>query len=1051
MAAVPNTRPDTSIQSTGTHPDLSLGSLNSTFSIPNRTSVRVPSASSGTTAVSSAPLSTPSPPAHQTGFSRRRSDEATPMISRTARDGNDDGETGILDTPDREKKWGDDPETPLPGRSKRTRANGAKGVSNLTLRDQEKHIDQLKKDNFNLQLKVHFLEERLAQLAPDQMETALKQNINLKIEVQQHRMELKKLKKLVLEQTKELERVQKGAGAGSRSRELELEEKLEEREREIRELRRRKAVGPEDGQLRNMEIKCAELEEQLAQREYELESQHALLEDNQEEMFRLQDLLAQKGETSVDEAGERRRDRMARRIEELEAQNEDLRLVIDDQAELITQREDEKEDLADMVESLRLQLEDLQHRREAEAIERSESRAQILEEREEREMVEEGMNAVRDKLAAITIELQQKEDELEMKNAEIVDLIGEHERDAQVLEQQWRGEVEEARGLVEELRDVIAERDAESKELRMHIAEYEANNEDLHVKFEAALAHLEQESEEKDGEIEAGNREIERLGQQVYNLEDEIEQLRADNERNAEDWAVERERLEATCVALKDKIGAFKSELQEKEDESAHLADEVDKLRGREDELSRHIEDLVGELRRERESREHAESQITAIEQEHDIELRQERRALEAKESALESALNDLARTQSLLTQRDADLATVQSALQRLEDESKKTSESHTTAKFSMQLEVDRLKRDLDRVEDELARARKELDSRDGKTRERDGVIDKLHAENRDLTTQLAAQTQARLNLSEKLDALQAQLKAAEADVSMFRTRVAELEQRLSKDQRSLLAAEAQYRDQLTERNTLLLTIYQYMDKILGVDKTPKKGSQAETKPYTNFSVFHDNLITRLKQLSSIQLDFDKRCKEVEAKYMEKLTDLKKQLDQRWKQIDKFEAGLKNYADAKASWRRQMSSKEGELEALRSSNSDLTAQLSKLKRPNEGESMEIRALRSRATNAERRMTIAQNQLAQMEERVATTNQKSTAAGDRWEARVKEYEARMKAAEEKVKREKQGNKERIVELENQLESLKRQKDLETKRKKQLEEIMEANKVTSSPAK
>ena len=46
-------------------------------------------------------------------------------------------------------------------------------------------------------------------------------------------------------------------------------------------------------------------------------------------------------------------------------------------------------------------------------------------------------------------------------------------------------------------------------------------------------------------------------------------------------------------------------------------------------------------------------------------------------------------------------------------------------------------------------------------------------------------------------------------------------EERLGKDQRSLLSVEGQYRDQLTERNTLLLTIYQYMDKILGVDKTP--------------------------------------------------------------------------------------------------------------------------------------------------------------------------------------------------------------------------------------
>ena len=36
-----------------------------------------------------------------------------------------------------------------------------------------------------------------------------------------------------------------------------------------------------------------------------------------------------------------------------------------------------------------------------------------------------------------------------------------------------------------------------------------------------------------------------------------------------------------------------------------------------------------------------------------------------------------------------------------------------------------------------------------------------------------------------------------------------------------MLASENQYRDRLTERNTLLLTIYQYLEKILGVDKTP--------------------------------------------------------------------------------------------------------------------------------------------------------------------------------------------------------------------------------------
>jgi chromosome segregation ATPase len=163
----------------------------------------------------------------------------------------------------------------------------------------------------------------------------------------------------------------------------------------------------------------------------------------------------------------------------------------------------------------------------------------------------------------------------------------------------------------------------------------------------------------------------------------------------------------------------------------------------------------------------------------------------------------------------------VQSSLQTLETESKRLGETHTTARFSLQLEVDRLKRDLERVEDELGRARKALEEREGKGREREGELDGLHADNRDLKSQLAAQTQARLNVAEKLDKVQAELRVAEGEVGALRARTGDLEGRLSKDQRALLSAENQYRDQLTERNTLLLTIYQYMEKILGVDKIP--------------------------------------------------------------------------------------------------------------------------------------------------------------------------------------------------------------------------------------
>lgn len=97
----------------------------------------------------------------------------------------------------------------------------------------------------------------------------------------------------------------------------------------------------------------------------------------------------------------------------------------------------------------------------------------------------------------------------------------------------------------------------------------------------------------------------------------------------------------------------------------------------------------------------------------------------------------------------------------------------------------------------------------------------------------------------------------------------------------------------------------------------------------------------------------------------------------------------------------------------------MATQLASQKRPGQGDGMEVRALSARATNAERRLINAQNQLAAAEEKMATMNQRNTNADGKWEARVKEYETRLKAAEERVKRERQGSKERVAELENNL--------------------------------
>ena len=424
----------------------------------------------------------------------------------------------------------------------------------------------MKKENFSIKLRVHFLEERLAKLAPDQIDAALKQNINLKIEVQQRGMEMKKLKKLVLSLEHELERLQRSDG--NRNRERELEDKLEERERELRELRRRKSGSAmDDDALREAEARNEELAD-------ELNNAHALLEENLDEIDRLKEIVERESSlssSSVAGGSEPRIERLKRRADNLEVENENLQNKLQYHIDLLAQREDENSDLADLISSLRLELEDMQRRREAESVQRSESRAQVLEERQEREAVEDDLNELRDRLAAVMIELQQKEDEVEVKAKEIEDLVIEHQRIVEVVEDEWRGEVEEARGQVEELKDasifsvscrilfclpsllqVLAEREAESKDLRVNISELEANTDLLHTKFEAAFAHMEEEADENEAKIEGMQETIDQLGEQIYHLEDENDRLKEEGERMREDETAERERLEALSAALKE-------------------------------------------------------------------------------------------------------------------------------------------------------------------------------------------------------------------------------------------------------------------------------------------------------------------------------------------------------------------------------------------------------------------------------------------------------------------------------------------------------------------
>jgi chromosome segregation ATPase len=171
-------------------------------------------------------------------------------------------------------------------------------------------LNGAKKDIFNLQLENHFLKERLANMAPDHIEAALKENVRLKLEILNISKEMKRLKKLLTQQDRDLaealrERDHGGGNGKGGSREVkEIEgmyrvekDRRRNAEAEVRrfqeDLEGRDGGGPEiealKVQVEDTEASEAVWRQRAEQLEDELKNAKAGLEDKEEEMERIRD------------------------------------------------------------------------------------------------------------------------------------------------------------------------------------------------------------------------------------------------------------------------------------------------------------------------------------------------------------------------------------------------------------------------------------------------------------------------------------------------------------------------------------------------------------------------------------------------------------------------------------------------------------------------------------------------------------------------------------------------------------------------------------------
>ncbi|BEI86402.1 hypothetical protein CcaverHIS002_0606890 [Cutaneotrichosporon cavernicola] len=819
----------------------------------------------------------------------------------------------------------------------------------MTLREQEQNVDALQKENFNLQLENHFLKERLASMAPDNLESVVSENVKLRVEILTIAKELKKCKKLLLQQDRDLAATARERDDKGRRRERDAEAReMEGMWREEKE--KRQAVEDELAKARE------EHEDKVREIQYDLDELRGQVDDQLEEMSRLRD--------TADIA----QDELEKVREEARGLTDSVGLGRGRESRTIAKLE------ADIAE-LKADLEIAQKRSGGDV-----------------EAFEDRINEWRDKHDAAQIELERRDQEIEELNNEIDAKIAEHERELNAVENEWRDELSSWRAAKPTSSrmswpsaswssttsassswsgtTISWGRETASPSSRLRGGE-------TAERLTETLRGIEMDNATKEEDIVAANHEVDRLGQRVYELEETIEALQA---READ--------LEA--------------ELNRADEDKAHFEELIDALKTARKKANDEREEIASALKRESDAR--------AQDADH------HRRAVAGRDQAQERVTAELEAARDRVAMRDRDLMNVQTALRSLEDERRKIGAAANSDQHSLELEIERLRRDLGACEDDLDRARDEVREKEQTLHDRDMELAELIDKTRDLEGHLSNERQGRLNVSEKLDAMTKTAKQHEREVSTLRERLEELEPLLTETQNARMQVQKESERQKQERSDLLLRVFKDVNRFLGTEDN--------TTPH-NFVQFRDTLLQRMRSINGARSDFDKRIKEVETGMEKNMTRLKRQLDAKWRALDGFEASVKKLELQRSQQRAKLAQKDGELDVARARISELQreANLARARGPStpSGGADLQRAL-DRAERAERRAREALASIQALEKRLAEESERASGAEGKWEARVKEYESRLRIAGEKVKAEKQGGKERARQLEDQVRDL-----------------------------
>ncbi|KIW88953.1 uncharacterized protein Z519_10437 [Cladophialophora bantiana CBS 173.52] len=862
----------------------------------------------------------------------------------------------------------------------------------LTLKEHRSTVEKLGKENFDLKMKIHFLDQALQKRSEDGIKEMITENVQLKSDRLRLEKDNHNLRKQVRDLQKKLEetgaRDSPNADQGYATDEersptaeeevIYLRERVEITEIEIDKLRQENLAKETEkrklaemvkslGDTRAAASDVGSREERDMWKDM-LEAETIAREQSEEENKRLREEVAKlRSETFVSGKSNSRKIKIGgsvvsrsssveaanakdAEIERLRHEVSELQKMIGAQASTLTSRNKEKERLYQEIEDLKLgRMGGLRSVAGDSILDRSASRARSHSRTsngtrlsrmsdQEREALETRINELRDEVSQLKLENQNLQNQFDEALAELDAVDAQAQADADQFN-------EELHLLTQERDNAL--RDAEEQDQAFQQLKSEAQEEidGLGDELDAKL----EECAKLDGELKAQVENVKALQAEMRSAAEGLVRLEEDAQQNLaryqsvkaelEDANRELENLEKTLSEAESKVQRLTVQQESSHNEIAFLREEQDADKIKIGDLESLLKKVHLNLESERDKSRELERRINEERAQRDAVASQEKQEVQRVINDLNreasGAKDELRKVRKALSARDIEAKSYQERLSELEESLRNIIGDPNSSRSSLISAVTKMRRELDQTTIDLEAVRRRLEQTENLLADRDALLESTSHECRKLADayerEKAGRRQDKLDFEKTNKGHNSTTRA----LTSASTRIAELEGLRQTDRKRMAQMETQLKEQLSERNQVLLNLWKKLSAMCGPDWAHNNSlingnlpSQEVIGNMLFWPGFSRNLLLAAKQVEGTLSTFKDKIKRVERELYKEYQALEQTLEVRTRKLERIEE----------SWE-QMKIKMSEMESrmdtgARTPKSSRTPEISKLKGEN---------------------------------------------------------------------------------------------------------------------